>query len=176
MFTHFYSDPHFGHTNILKYTGRPFDNILDHDAELIRKYNLRVSSTDRVLWLGDAFFCSQERARHIMDELNGLKYLIRGNHDNKASQYYLRLGFDVVADKFSLQIRGVECICYHYPPRGQEASKSTHVNKCLTPYSHQRVIHGHCHQHHKVSGLGIHVGVDAWDYAPATYKEVEALV
>jgi calcineurin-like phosphoesterase family protein len=38
------------------------------------------------------------------------------------------------------------------------------------------LIHGHTHSTEKLNGTQIHVGVDAWNYAPATLKEIEELV
>ena len=39
----FTADPHFGHTNIIRYENRPFDSAEEMDQELIRRWNETVS-------------------------------------------------------------------------------------------------------------------------------------
>jgi len=38
------------------------------------------------------------------------------------------------------------------------------------------LIHGHTHSTERRDGQAIHVGVDAWDYKPATFDEIVALM
>ena len=38
------------------------------------------------------------------------------------------------------------------------------------------LIHGHTHQPRRRDGNQIHVGVDAWDYAPVPLAAIEALI
>lgn len=49
----FTSDLHFGHSNIIRATQRPFDTVEEMDAALIRNRNERVSPSDEVDLLGD---------------------------------------------------------------------------------------------------------------------------
>jgi calcineurin-like phosphoesterase family protein len=46
----FYSDPHYGHFNILKYCGRPFSSIQEMNREFIARYNSKIGPSDTVLW------------------------------------------------------------------------------------------------------------------------------
>jgi calcineurin-like phosphoesterase family protein len=89
------SDTHFGHANIIKYTGRPFKDVYHMDTELIRRWNERVAPEDTVIHLGD--FCFKNSpggkegegtvnpARHYTDQLNGKIIPIKGNHDKNNS-------------------------------------------------------------------------------------------
>ena len=38
----FTGDLHFGHENVLKFDGRPFDTVEEMDAELVRRWNNKV--------------------------------------------------------------------------------------------------------------------------------------
>ena len=38
------------------------------------------------------------------------------------------------------------------------------------------LIHGHTHSTERRDGQAIHVGVDAWDYRPASFDEIVALM
>ena len=80
-----YSDPHFGHKNICKFTNydgsplRPWDDVNEMDEEMVRRYNKAVGPKDKTYFLGDVVINRKSLA--IMDRLNGDKVLIKGNHD-----------------------------------------------------------------------------------------------
>ena len=49
----FTSDQHFGHDNIIEFTGRPFLNTNQMDSSLIAYYNSKVINKDTIYFLGD---------------------------------------------------------------------------------------------------------------------------
>lgn len=59
----FTADPHFGHTNIIRYENRPFASAEEMDQELIRRWNETVSPEDTVYLLGDFSFYRKEKPR-----------------------------------------------------------------------------------------------------------------
>lgn len=76
------SDYHFDHINILKYDNRPYSNIDDMKEDIISKHNELVHPDDDFFFLGD--FCFNEStAESLLKSLNGRKFFIKGNHDNK---------------------------------------------------------------------------------------------
>ena len=181
MIDFFYSDPHLGHANIIKYTDRPFKTIEEMDAALVRKYNDMVSVDDTVLWLGDCFFKGDSsKYRDILAEMAGNKLLIVGNHD-QGGPAMAALGFTLVMFEAVMHIGGVACRLNHYP---YETDRDPlHENpdkfKARRPRRHpgEILLHGHSHGKNKVTGpQSINVGVDAWDYGPAPYAHVSALV
>lgn len=89
------ADHHFGHKNIIKYCNRPFENVREMDAVMIERWNKVVGQNDIVYHLGDFALAPKSYIRHLLNNLNGYKILIRGNHDRTATQM-LRLGFDEV--------------------------------------------------------------------------------
>ncbi len=77
---YFTADPHFGHANIVKMCGRPFEDIEEMNEALITAWNDRVSGNDTVYIVGDMFFRCED-AESILKRLKGKKRLIVGNHD-----------------------------------------------------------------------------------------------
>ncbi|MBP5230316.1 MAG: hydrolase, partial [Clostridia bacterium] len=53
---YFIADTHFGHKNILRICGRPFETIEEMNETLIRNWNERVRGSDTVYIVGDMFF------------------------------------------------------------------------------------------------------------------------
>ena len=82
---YFISDLHFGHGNIISMDNRPFKNAEEMDTELIKRWNNKVLSNDVVYILGDFSWHNSGRTVEILNELKGVKILVKGNHD-KISQ------------------------------------------------------------------------------------------
>jgi calcineurin-like phosphoesterase family protein len=56
MNTFFTADPHFQHANIIKYCGRPFKDINEHDEMLIVNWNSVIMPDDLIYIVGDFGF------------------------------------------------------------------------------------------------------------------------
>jgi len=78
--TYFTSDLHLGHTNILTLCNRPFSDIDQMDAALIANWNRKVKKNDVVYLIGDVVW-DKKRVGFYMEQLQGKKILITGNHD-----------------------------------------------------------------------------------------------
>ena len=95
------ADHHFGHRNIILFeqngvigrtkNGVPFRDIYEHDAWLIRQHNSVVQPEDRCYFLGDFLF--NGNLEEILNQMNGEKILVAGNHDTYTAQEYLDAGF-----------------------------------------------------------------------------------
>ncbi|MGN1122168.1 MAG: metallophosphoesterase [Eubacteriales bacterium] len=94
--TYFIADTHFGEDNIRRYENRPFRSAEDMDSALIRNWNAVVTKDDEVYVLGD--FGADQRETAVLSKLNGTKYLVKGNHDVYANDYYRKAGFAEVYD------------------------------------------------------------------------------
>ena len=56
---YYISDTHFGHLNCIRFDNRPFASAEEMDAELIRRWNEKVSDGDDIYFLGDLTYrCS----------------------------------------------------------------------------------------------------------------------
>lgn len=90
------SDTHFGHHKILEFEElrrQLGKTIEEHDAALVERWNSVVSPKDTVWHLGDVLF-----GRHsfkILGGLNGIKKLVKGNHDTYNVKNYLHYFNDV---------------------------------------------------------------------------------
>lgn len=185
----FISDTHFGHENIIRYSQRPFKNVDHMNQMLVHNWNDRVHPRDTVFHLGDVALGPWEKWDRILRSLHGTKVLVVGNHDRifERMQPKVQARFaPLYADWFR---GGV-----HRRHGGLVIGK-TRVNLSHFDYDQDRyertfpripdegvpLIHGHTHSKQQVTRsekgtLQIHVGVDAWDYAPVSEEQVAALL
>lgn len=81
----FTSDLHFGHTNIIKYSSRPFKDANEMDAYLINEINKVVKPDDTLRMLGDWLF-GPDKIRRFLEYRNRIAcqniITIWGNHDD----------------------------------------------------------------------------------------------
>ena len=156
---YFIADTHFGDERILKYENRPFLSVEQMDIELKNKWNSKVDPTDTVYVLGD--FGADGYESEILSELNGKKYLLKGNHDTKSNEQYRNLGFLEVYD-CPIIIDGF-WILSHEP---------LYVNENM-PYAN---LFGHVHASPIIKDYSKHhycVSVERIDYAPIDFEEIK---
>ena len=103
MKTWVYSDPHFGHGNICKFTNydgtplRPWDDVDKMTTEMIQWYNEIVHPDDRVYILGDVAM-TPRAFRDALSRLQGRIVLVPSNHEPKR--------FDKIASNLGIELRG----------------------------------------------------------------------
>jgi len=186
-FRAFYSDPHFGHENIISFCDRPYSNVAHMEQEFTLNYNKIVGKDDWVCWVGDCFFGHNAwEGRNVLERMNGHKVLVKGNHDDSNNKM-LSMGFALVVDSLHLMIKDKLCQVNHFPyafTANQIAQRKAAGAMIDNRYADRRpkrvkgvtLIHGHTHSAEKCGDIGIHVGVDAWNYGPAPIEEVAALL
>ena len=168
----FTSDHHFGHRNIIKFSNRPFKDVDEMNAELIKRWNEKVSVNDEVYHLGDFGLTTKEALATILDQLNGKIYLVSGNHEAAAIQN--REKFVWIKDYYELKVKDSDChngvrriMLFHYAMRIWKGD-----------FRETWHLYGHSHgtlrdKEHK---LAFDVGVDCHDYYPISYDEVKAIM
>lgn len=174
----FFSDPHFAHANIINYCNRPFPNVEEMNIAIANNYNQLVSPDDTVIWLGDCFFKGEpDRYRNMLTELCGYKVLITGNHD-LGDTAMAALGFSLVLREAVMDIGGTPCRLNHFPYKATNPEKpDKYKDKRPRRHPGEILLHGHIHSSIPItSKYSIDVGVDAWNYGPAPYEKVAALV
>jgi calcineurin-like phosphoesterase family protein len=175
----FTSDTHFSHSNIIKYCNRPFKDAGEMNRVLIQNWNDLVKPEDTVYHLGDVSFASPEVTKNIVNNLNGYKILILGNHDRKANKM-LEWGFQEVHQSLQLELEGgIIANLSHYPYRGDK-SDPYHKVKFDTKNlkdDGRLLLNGHVHVAWRSRpGLYknhmINVGVDQWDFRPISESQL----
>lgn len=101
------SDLHFGHINVTK-SGKDFDNRgfkdLDEMHDFItKKWNVNVTNADHVYIVGDCCWkvdnSNLDYFKKLLNNLNGNKHLILGNHDEFVNGRFKKLFDEVVPYK-----------------------------------------------------------------------------
>lgn len=153
------ADTHFGHTNIIRYSNRPFNTVEEMDAELIKRWNETVRPIDKVFMLGDfTMRPSKQYLASLVAQLSGKISLVMGNHDVLRVKDYYEAGFDYVS-RYPIVIHKF-IILSHAP---------LFVTNNL-PYFN---IYGHVHNNPNYktkSSSGWCVSVERQDYRPVELK------
>lgn len=110
----FIADTHFDHDNVVEYDARPFGNAEEMNEEIIKRWNNKVSPDDLVYHLGDFALSNFEKSKEMLTRLNGIKVLIRGNHDRSTAQCW-KMGWNYVNDFGLINIAGNLVILVHDP-------------------------------------------------------------
>jgi calcineurin-like phosphoesterase family protein len=160
MSVFFTADQHLGHERIIELCKRPFADLEEMHAEIVRRWNDRVERSDDVYVLGDfALYRDEKILNSLFGKLKGRKHLIRGNHDPKQVE---RLPWSShVTDRREIKIDGRHWVLDHYSMRSWHRSSKGSIH-----------AFGHSHGNLPPYGRSEDVGVDMWNFAPTTPQEV----
>jgi calcineurin-like phosphoesterase family protein len=142
-----------------------------HDV-IISNWNSVVNDDDIVYNLGDVTFAGFRDTKLIMDQLNGSKYLIRGNHDKgHTNTWFKNVGFLDVYNELELEVNLTNVLLTHKP-----VSRVNLTNVLLThkPVSRVNFINVHGHLHNSItthdSRLFKCVSVECVNYTPVNIE------
>lgn len=167
------SDTHFGHAGIIQSCGRPFADVAEMDAELVRRWNAVVQPHDIVYHLGDWGWPSgdPEAFRALFHSLNGRKVLVTGNHDVRKDGSLRPDLADLPWDRppspmLEVKDEGQRVVLCHYALLAWNAK-------------HHGAWHFYGHSHGKLphpDQRARDVGVDCHDvaFAPRTFRQLIA--
>lgn len=174
--TWFQSDQHFYHSNVIKYSNRPFENVEEMNNTIINNINEVVMPDDDLWLLGDFIFGTAGKAKDILRRINCKNlYYVFGNHDKEMRKEEIRGFFKSMDEYKEITINDPSTnlpqkICMmHYP--------HLEWNQC---FRGSWMLHGHTHgnlkypemlSNHKITD----VGVDCWNYYPVSYTELKTL-
>ena len=151
----FTSDTHYQHKKIIEYCNRPFKDMQDMEDSLVDNWNAMVGKDDTVYHLGD-FAMRGECLDRYAPRLNGVKRLIRGNHDMESTNRYIKHGFREI---YGSLVRG-HLLLTHYPVHPDSIGK------------HLANVHGHIHANKGPAGRYINVSVEVVDYKPVLLDQL----
>jgi calcineurin-like phosphoesterase family protein len=164
------SDTHFGHAKMCDFLRddgtkvRPFKSAEEQDEYMIEKWNSVVNKKDQTYHLGDVVI--HRRSLEILSRLNGVKVLIKGNHDIFPPNDYL---------KYFKDVRGSHLLHKDY--------RLTHVpwhTSCVRDGEFN--LHGHIHYHTVLGADGkpdpryINMCVEHWDYTPVPFEQIKKIL
>lgn len=180
--TFFTSDLHLGHKNVIDFCKRPFKDVVEMDKRLIDGWNAVVRPQDEIYVLGDVCFHKASIGVPMMQELQGQKYLVRGNHDKYSFSQYHDAGFQVVCEEVKLRVLGQYLKLSHFPygptlegQKGMDPHDLRYMDRRPADQGNF-LLCGHVHDKWKTQGRMINVGVDVWDYRPVSGEEIVKLV
>jgi len=181
----FTSDLHFNHRNIIKYCKRPFNSVEEMNQVLIKNWNTLVSVNDIIYILGDFTFLSKTKEiKLLLDQLNGKKILIKGNHDRIGTDKAYELGFNAMMHECILKIDKKLVRLHHYPYKKKNLFRTLLNLFLLKKYDNiynpiddgKILLHGHTHQKDKIRKNMIHVGVESWGFKPVSEHQIIELM
>lgn len=97
---------------------RPFKHKTEMIDHLIKTHNAVVEPNDRVIVIGDAVYQHTPEALPYVGFFNGVKTLIRGNHDRVFSDEELAPYFEKIVKEgegLEFDFGDVPCYLVHYP-------------------------------------------------------------
>ncbi len=189
----FTSDLHIGHTNIIKYTNRPYASVDEMNNDLVRRWNEVITPEDTVWILGDLCMGKLDESLLWVEQLNGFKHLMPGNHDRMFGcqgtkyanmvQKYLDAGIDRV-DEYQVMMspRGYNAdgweipavLACHFPFAGDHEDQTEDWYQEYRPKERKGLclVHGHTHGLWRKNKNMVDVGVDAWGGYPVSFEDV----
>lgn len=175
---YFTSDHHFGHFNVIKYCDRPFSYVEEMDRTMEENWNNTVKPEDTVYVLGDFSFYNIIKTNEILDRLAGHKILLPGNHDKKYVQWNFN---EILSGNSTLQIDNDVVLLSHYPypPSKEELAVNPYDVRYLDRRYEDKgqwLLHGHVHEKWKARKKMINVGVDVWEFKPASIEEIKEII
>jgi calcineurin-like phosphoesterase family protein len=156
----FIADMHINEEDIIHYESRPYTTVDSMNYDILLKWNDIIKNNDIVYVVGDV---GVDVDKYIK-QLNGVKYLIKGNHDVKSNQYYRDIGFEevydhpIILDNF--------WIVSHEP---------MYINNNM-PYAN---IFGHVHNnpmYKTCSSRSYCVSVERIDYKPISFDKIKKAI
>lgn len=159
-----WSDIHFGHKNIIKYTAphRPFETPQEMNAAMIANYHAVVKPGDVVIWGGDIGFMSEGAINDILHSLPGHNIQIVGNHDMHRNGDLFKLHFE---ERYLCKVVDIK------EPDGFE------YQLLFTHYPMDKVppgtvnVHGHIHQN-LANPWNINICVEHTGCAPMNLRDI----
>lgn len=155
----YYSDPHFGHRNMA--IRRGFKDEYEMNERIVSEWNKVVSKRDVTYILGDI---TMEKASEYywLDQLNGIKKVILGNHDRPQHVPELLKYVNTVASMKYLKDKKYGNIILTHAP----------IHPCELDYRYNINIHGHVHENTLDDKRYINVSAEVIDYKPKLLSEL----
>ena len=143
---YYIADCHFFHRNMnTQMDKRGFASVEEMNEYMIKKWNNKVRPQDEIVILGDFSMGKGEETNELLDRLNGIKYLIEGNHDkyledrkfDKSKFRWIKPYYEFKENKCKIVISHYPIMCYNGQYRVDDKGK---------PRAY--MLYGHVHDSH----------------------------
>ena len=153
------SDLHFGHKNMAQHRG--FQDEFYQDEEIVKNWNNVITKKDTVYILGDI---TMENSKHYyrLDELNGTKIVVLGNHDLRRDVPELLKYVSHVAGV--INYKGF--VLSHIPVHPKELYDNAFKVRW------RGNIHGHVHENTLDDNMYFNVSCENINYTPIEFTEI----
>ncbi len=154
---------------------------------MIEKWNSVVKPEDTVIYVGDFSWLGTQRSKIILNQLNGKKIMVLGNHDGSG----IASLFSEVHEQLTIKIADQDVLVCHYPYapskwsqwkiklKGWWYNTQPHQIKYLEKRPIDKggwLIHGHVHQLYKIRNKMINVSVEVLDYTPISIDQIAEII
>jgi calcineurin-like phosphoesterase family protein len=151
-----WSDLHLFHGNVITYERRPFADVAEMNAVILRNWRETVKKRDTIICLGDVSLSNKENTAAAIKNMPGHKVLVLGNHDRARSvRWWHEVGFDEV---------------YKYPIILDEFYMLSHEPLYVGPEMPYVNVHGHTHSSSFDNPRRINVSVEVIGYKPVSFE------
>lgn len=166
MKNYFSSDWHLDHANVIKYDGRPFDNVDEMNDAIIDNHNKIVKPGDNFYFLGDFCF-NNHHTEGFLQRVQGNLFFIKGNHDKRDTiKLYEKYGI-YLGEQKKIKINEQEIVLNHYSMN-------------VWDKSHHGVWHLFGHSHGSLPAnnysLSMDVGVMLHGYKPLEFSQIKEIM
>lgn len=169
---YFTSDLHIGHNKDFVYAVRGCESIEQMEARIIINWNNIIKPEDTVYILGDLMLRDTEHGIWVVNQLNGKKVIIAGNHDT-----------DTRLELYKEKIQNLEFIAYaHQIKYGKGIFYLSHYPTLTNNFDDQKAwakhlinLFGHTHQTEKFyndNPYMYNVGMDAHGLTPVSIDQI----
>ena len=139
------ADQHFYHDRLCHMMDRrPFSGFEEMNAYMIEQWNRKVTSKDEVYILGDVSISRGEATNKVLEQLQGKKYLVTGNHDRYLEDKSFVNRFLWVKPYAEIRDTGRMVVLSHYPVFCYKGQYRRGKNGDPITY----MLYGHVHNTH----------------------------
>jgi len=155
----FWSDLHLFHTNVIRYTDRPFADASSMNDTMMRNCLHLVQPSDILVFGGDITMGNVTATNELLRAIPGYKVNVLGNHDVDRKGKLLALEVDALVASLEFEFRGHAFFVSHYPV-SEDVLEEGQLN-----------LHGHIHNNalHRSLGTGarhLNMSVEHTGYQP----------
>lgn len=159
------SDLHFNHNKDFIYAERGFNSVEEMNTAIIKNWNCKVTNDDEVYILGDIMLGDNTEGIDLLNQLNGYKHIIIGNHDTSTRIKMYESAKNVVQIDYAFELKYKKAYFWlsHYP------TITANYDDGLPWAQHLINLFGHTHQKEKFyndNPYMYNVGVDAHSCFP----------